>query len=125
MNQFGFISNRSTQLAVIETVCDLFHAMNLSLVTGLLFLDVREAFDSLNHVILLDKLKKIGLEDSILNWFYLDRKQIVRHSGLISNELKVKSGIPQESILGPTLFIFYINDIFEKNNRCKNKNVRR
>ena len=125
MNQFGFISNRSTQLAVIETVCDPFHAMNSSLVTGLLFLDVREAFDSLNHVILLDKLKKIGLEDSILNWFYLDRKQIVRHSGLISNELKVKSGIPQESILGPTLFIFYINDIFKKNNRCKNKNVRR
>ena len=50
-----------------------------------------------------------------MNWFnsYLNRTQIIRHNGSLSNELKVISGIPQGSILGPILFIFYINDIFE------------
>ena len=114
-NQYGFVPGRSTQLAVMETVCDLHHAMNSNLITGLLFLDVRKAFDSLNHEILLCKLKNIGLENNILKWFnsYLDRKQILRYNGKSSEELKVISGIPQGSILGPTLFIFYINAIFE------------
>ena len=76
-DQFGFVPNRSTQLAVMETVCDLYHAMNSNLITGLLFLDVRKAFDSLNHMILIDKLKKLGLDNSILKWFnsYLDRNR--------------------------------------------------
>ena len=115
-NQYGFVPNRSTQLAVMETVCDLYHAMNSKLITGLLFLDVRKAFDSLNHRILLSKLKKLALENNIIKWFnsYLDRKQILRYQGRSSNELTVISGIPQGSILGPTLFVFYINDIFTK-----------
>ena len=115
-NQYGFVPNRSTQLAVMETVCDLYRAMNSNLVTGILFLDVRKAFDSLNHKILISKLKNIGLENNIIEWFnsYLDRKQILRYKGVSSNELNVISGIPQGSILGPTLFIFYINAIFEK-----------
>ena len=115
-NQFGFVPNRSTQLAVMETVCDLYHAMNSNLITGLLFLDVRKAFDSLNHKILLSKLCNIGLGYNIINWFksYLDRKQILRYKRISSDELTVVSGIPQGSILGPTLFIFYVNTIFNE-----------
>ena len=115
-NQFGFVPNCSKQSAVMETVCDLYHAMNLNLLTGLLFLDVRKAFDSLNHKILLSKLKNIGLEYNIIAWFnsYLDRKQVLRYKGVCSDELNIISGIPQGSILGPTLFIFYINAIFSK-----------
>ena len=114
-DQFGFVPGRSTQLAVMETVCDLYHAMNSNLVTGLLFLDVRKAFDSLNHKILLEKIKNLGIENSIVRWFrsYLNRTQILKFNGHTSDELRVVSGIPQGSILGPTLFIFYINGIFD------------
>ena len=101
-------------MAVLEIVCDLYQSLNHNLITGLLFLDVRKAFDSLNHKILLSKLENIGLEKNIVNWFnsYLDRKQTLRYQGISSDELTVISGIPQGSILGPTLFIFYINAIF-------------
>ena len=70
--------------------------MNCNLITGLLLLDVRKAFDSLNHKILISKLKSIGLENNIINWFnsYLDRKQILRYKGVSSDELNVISGIP-------------------------------
>ena len=115
-NQDGFVPNRSTQLAVMETVCDLYHAMNSNLITGIVFLDVRKAFDSLKHkvLLLLSKLKKLGLEINIVDWFssYLDRKQTLRYQGISSNELNVISGIPQGRILRPTSFIFDINAIF-------------
>ena len=121
--QYGFVPNQSTQLAVMELTNDLYHAMNCNLITGLLFLDVRKAFDSLNHKILKDKLGKIGLGQSILLWFdsYLDRKQRLRYNGICSDELTVLSGIPQGIILGPTLFIFYINAIFDEINNVKIK----
>ena len=121
--QYGSVPNRSTQLPVMELTNDLYHAMNCNLITGLLFLDVRKAFDSLNHKILKDKLRKIGLGRSILLWFdsYLDRKQILRYNGICSDELTVLSGIPQGSILGPTLFIFYINAIFDEITNVKIK----
>ena len=114
--QYGFVPERSTQLAVMELTNDLYHAMNCNLLTGLLFLDVRKAFDSLNHNILKDKLRNLGLDRSILLWFesYLNRKQILRYNGQDSDEKIVLSGIPQGSILGPTLFIFYINGVFEQ-----------
>ena len=99
----------------MELTNDLYHAMNCNLLTGILFLDVRKAFDSLKHEILKDKLRNIGLGRSIVLWFdsYLNRKQILRFNGVPSDELTVISGIPQGSILGPTLFICYINAIFD------------
>ena len=99
--QYDFVPNRSTQLAVMELTNDLYHAMNRNLITGVLFLDVRKAFDSLNHEILKDKLRNIGLGRSILLWFdsYLNRKQILHYNGVSSDELTVISGIPQGSQL--------------------------
>ena len=117
------MKGRSTQGATFDLLCDLYHNMNSNLTTGLLFLDVRKAFDSLNHEILLRKLHNLGLSQTMLHWFtsYLDRFQTVRFNGSISSELKVLSGIPQGTILGPTLFIFYINDLFDKIKNVKIK----
>ena len=74
-----------------------------------------KAFDSLDHGLLLDKLRKIGLAEKSMKWFisYLDRKQVVRHNGNVSYVCRFKNGIPQGSRLGLTLFIFYINDLFK------------
>ena len=112
--QYGFMPGRSTQLAVFDIIKDMFEARNSKLNTGLLFLDVRKAFDSLHHNMLLTKIKRLGASGHMLNWFssYLDRTQRVRHNGNISSECVFTCGIPQGSCLGPTLFIFYINDIF-------------
>ena len=97
--QYGFRPGRSTQLAIFNILKDIYEAKNSKLNTGLLFLDVRKAFDSLDHKILLTKLKTLGASGKMLTWFYsyLDRTQRVRHNGLISTELDFKCGIPQGS----------------------------
>ena len=119
--QYGFMPGRSTQLAVFDILKDIFEAKNSKLDTGLLFLDVRKAFDSLDHNMLLSKIKRLGASGQMLSWFssYLDRTQRVRHNGGISTEQIFKCGIPQGSCLGPTLFIFYINDVFN----CVDRNI--
>ena len=78
-----------------------------------IFLDLSEAFDTLNHTILLGKLKHYGIKDcafNLLNSYLSDRQQFVQINNIKSSLLPVKTGVPQGSILGPLLFIIYLND---------------
>ena len=101
-------------IAIFDLLCDMHVSINADDVMGLLFLDISKAFDSLDHIVLLRKLKHINMAENSLNWFksYLNRDQVIRINGNLSKPVKFEHGIPQGSCLGPTLFIFYINEIF-------------
>ena len=81
---------------------------------GMILLDLQKAFDTVNHSILLMKLSAAGLGDDILRWFksYLsDRQQLVDVSGTHSGTAPISCGVPQGLILGPLLFLIYVNDM--------------
>ena len=88
--------------------------MNQGLVTGALFLDLKKAFDTVNYDILLKKLHNYGVTGNTLNWFksYLSgRMQAGNVNSTLSDFKHVNIGIPQGSILGPLLFIIYVNSL--------------
>ena len=119
---YGFRREHSTEFATLELTDRILQdidARNLSLTV---FMDLSKAFDTLDHSILLTKLKYYGIQDDELMWFssYLtNRQQYVELDG-ISSELKpLFTGVPQGSILGPLLFLIYINDIPQSSQHFK------
>ena len=119
--QYGFRQGKSTHQAVFDLSKFIYSGLNHKKIVSTICLDVAKAFDSINHNILLYKLSKIGFSDKSVKWFksYLTRTQVVQFDKNISPESPVVTGIGQGTILGPMLFIFYINDITSVTNHLK------
>lgn len=113
-NQFGFRKNRSTYMAINNLYDTITTAIDNKLCTVGIFLDLSKAFDTLDHSILLQKLNHCGIRGTSNLWIenYLsDRQQFVVFNGKNSPTNTIRCGVPQGSILGPLLFLLYINDL--------------
>jgi hypothetical protein len=114
-HQYGFQKNKSTEQNLLHVINYIGNAINGGNYCIGVFIDLKKAFDVCSHDILLTKLNKLGIKNIPLNWFssYLSgRKQTVEVNGRLSDSRNIDISVLQGTILGPILFLCYINDIF-------------
>ena len=127
-SQYGFRKRHSTEFAALELVDKLLNMMNKGQVPLGIFLNLLKAFDTLDHKILIKKLEFYGVSDGpgkLLESYLSIRKQYVAFDDINSQILNIKTVVSQRSILGPLLFLIYMNDIVKSSNLFKFYIIRR
>ena len=117
-NQFGFRTGKSTSLTLTQVISSLLIKCNANKRVIIALLDLEKAFDFINHDLLLTKVKHYGIRGTPLQWisnYLTDRTQKCKVNGALSNKQPISAEVPQESILGPILFILFFNDVFQFN----------
>lgn len=112
--QSGFRTIHSTVTALLEATDSWAYNIDHGKVNAVVFLDLKKAFDTVDHVILLSKLSNYGIHENAYHWFesYLENRiQRCSVNGSLSKSCSLKCGVPQGTILGPLLFLLYINDL--------------